>query len=85
MEISIRSFQKAIEKAYFNRDKERGLDRTFIWFIEEVGELAKAIKNGDRENIVEEIADVFAWLVSVANLLEVDLVEAVVRKYGEIL
>lgn len=85
MEIGIRHFQKAIEKAYFHRDKGRGLDRTFIWFIEEVGELAKAIKKGDRENIIEEIADVFAWLVSIANLLKVDLVEAVVKKYGKIL
>jgi len=52
-----------------------------MWFIEEVGELARAIKSGNRDNIEEEIADVAAWLVSLANLLEIDFEEAVLKKY----
>jgi len=53
-----------------------------MWFIEEVGELARAIKNGDMDNIEEEIADVAAWLVSIANLLGVDFEKAVLKKYS---
>ncbi len=85
MGMSIKEFQRAIERAYFDRDSKRGLDRTFMWFIEEVGELARAIKNNDKENIEEEIADVFAWLVSIANLLNIDIEKAVTRKYSHIL
>lgn len=85
MGISIKEFQDAIMRAYYDRDSKRGLDRTFMWFIEEVGELARAIKNGERNNLEEEIADVFAWLVSLANLLNVDLERAVLGKYGHVL
>jgi len=81
MPLTIREFQKKIYDAYFERDNARGLDRTFMWFVEEVGELAKAIKNGGIENIEEEIADVLAWLLSIANLLKVDAEKAVKRKY----
>ncbi|RLE75833.1 MAG: nucleotide pyrophosphohydrolase [Thermoprotei archaeon] len=79
--MTLREFQEIIRKAYFERDSARGLDRTFIWFIEEVGELARAIKSGDMDNIEEEIADVAAWLVSIANLLDVDFEKAILKKY----
>ncbi|MHA1590332.1 MAG: MazG nucleotide pyrophosphohydrolase domain-containing protein [Candidatus Njordarchaeales archaeon] len=81
MGLTFKEFQKIIRDAYFERDSARGLDRTFMWFIEEVGELARAIKNGNRENIEEEIADVAAWLVSIANLLNVDIEKAILKKY----
>lgn len=81
MTLTLRQFQDIIRQAYFHRDSARGLDRTFMWFIEEVGELARAIKSGNRDNIEEEIADVAAWLVSLANLLEIDFEEAVLKKY----
>jgi len=81
MSLTLREFQEIIRKAYFERDSARGLDRTFIWFIEEVGELARAIKSGDMDNIEEEIADVAAWLVSIANLLDVDFEKAILKKY----
>jgi len=79
--LTIREFQELIRKYYYERDSKRGLERTFIWFIEEVGELARAINKGGRENIEEEIADVAAWLVSVANLLGIDLEKAILKKY----
>jgi len=81
--MTIREFQELIRKTYYKRDYARGLDRTFMWFIEEVGELARAIKSGDRSNIEEEIADVAAWLISIANLLDVDLEEAIEKKYSK--
>ncbi len=85
MSISIKYFQKAIFDAYYKRDSERGLEKTFMWFIEEVGELAHAIKENNKDNIVEEIADVFAWLVSIANLLSIDVESAIIKKYNHIL
>lgn len=35
----------------------------------------------DKNSIEEEIADVFAWLLSIANLVGVDLEEAFRKKY----
>jgi NTP pyrophosphatase (non-canonical NTP hydrolase) len=51
--------------------------RTFMWFVEEVGELATALASGqDRANMEEEFADVFAWLCTLANITDVDLEKA---------
>jgi len=78
--MDIKTIQDAIKREYFKRDSKRGLDGTFRWLVEEVGELAKAIRGeGDVE---EEVADTFAWLLSVANLLGVDVERAFLKKYG---
>ena len=79
MEISC--LQEAMRRAYLDRDRKRGLHATFVWLVEEVGELAEAILEGDREGMKEELADVLAWLVSVANLLGIDVEEAISAKY----
>lgn len=64
---------------YGDRDAARGVDATFRWLTEEVGELARAIRTGDRDNLELEFSDVAAWLASLANLLDVDLDTAVAR------
>ncbi|TXT63352.1 MAG: MazG nucleotide pyrophosphohydrolase domain protein [Promethearchaeota archaeon] len=68
---------------YFPRDQKRGLYRTFLWFIEEVGELSTALNqdNLNKPTISEEMADIIAWLTSLANLLEIDLEKALKTKY----
>lgn len=43
--MKISEFQKLIETQYLARDRDRGIDATFRWFVEEVGELAKALRN----------------------------------------
>lgn len=76
----VRGFQRAIELLYGERDRARGVDGTFVWFVEEVGELARALKGEDPENLREEFADVYAWLSTLASLAGVEMAEAV-RKY----
>jgi len=66
---------------YLARDERRGPDATFRWFTEEVGELARAVRKGDRANLELELSDVLAWTVSLANLLDVDL-EQVMDRYA---
>ncbi len=79
--MEIREFQELIARRYKARDQERGVPRTFMWFVEEVGELATALATGtDRANIEEEFADVFAWLCTLANITDVDL-ETACGKY----
>jgi len=73
--------QKIIREKYYERDSVRGLYATFTWFIEEIGELADAVIKMNREAIEEELADVFAWLLSIANLLNINLDIAFRKKY----
>ena len=49
--------------------------------VEEVGELATALTGDDRANLEEEFADVIAWLCTLANISDVDLANALERKY----
>ena len=78
--MEIREFQDLIRQRYGSRDRERGTAATFMWFIEEVGELATALGGQDGENKADEFADVFAWLCTLANINDIDLEEAC-RKY----
>jgi len=80
--ISVRDLQEMIRIMYFEKDAERGVDGTFMWLMEEVGELAAALRNGTSEEIREEFADVIAWLVTIANIVDCDLTAALVEKYG---
>ena len=41
-----------------------------------------ALREGSHADRVEEFADVLAWLATIANVAEVDLSDAVMRKYG---
>ena len=79
--MTIQEFQKNIEMIYLKRDAARGLGGTFMWFVEEVGELATALREEDRQHLEGEFADVFAWLVSLASIAGVDMTKAV-EKYG---
>jgi NTP pyrophosphatase (non-canonical NTP hydrolase) len=80
--ISIGQFQQLIRQMYLEKDLARGIDGTFMWLMEEVGELASALRNGTHEERLGEFADVLAWLTTIANVAGVDLTEAVARKYG---
>jgi NTP pyrophosphatase (non-canonical NTP hydrolase) len=80
--VQIREFQKLISAKYEHRDRERGTPATFLWFIEEVGELATALAGNDQANKKEEFGDVLAWLCTLANINGVDLEEAVEKYRG---
>ena len=81
-DVSFRDFQALIHKMYFDKDESRGIEGTFMWLMEEVGELATALRTEDRENLEEEFADVLAWLTTIANVAGVDLAAAIEKKYG---
>ncbi|HOY63679.1 MAG: MazG nucleotide pyrophosphohydrolase domain protein [bacterium ADurb.Bin236] len=80
--MTIGEFQETIRNIYFNKDDARGLDGTFSWFIEEVGELSRAMRNKDLPAMKEEFADVLAWLVSMASICGVDIESAAMEKYS---
>ncbi len=74
--------QNRIREIYGAKDARRGIDGTFMWFMQEVGELASALRGGDQEERLLEFADVLAWLATLANNAGVNLDEAMARKYG---
>ncbi len=85
---------KELQEFYLEISKERGFDKesaqdTLLLMMEEVGELAKAIRkksgikteeSGAISPVEEEVADVFAYLLHISNILEVDLDEAFWKK-----
>jgi NTP pyrophosphatase (non-canonical NTP hydrolase) len=67
---------------YGEKDHRRGAEGTFLYFMEEVGELATALRSEPQENLEAEFADVLAWLATLANIRGVDLTAAVAKKYA---
>jgi NTP pyrophosphatase (non-canonical NTP hydrolase) len=79
----MKNFQEIIRETYYGKDKKRGVARTFQWLVEEMGELSKALREGKRDFLEEEFADVVAWLASLANLVEISLEDVAMKRYGE--
>ena len=79
--LTLADFQKHISERYEKIDRERGTPKTFLWLIEEIGELATALNGSDRANLEEEFADCLAWLCTLANINDVDLAAAITKKY----
>lgn len=80
--LSLSELQSLIQKMYGAKDAKRGPEGTFLWLMEEVGELAAEIREDRPEALAAEFADVLAWLATLANIMNVDLTAAVLKKYG---
>jgi len=81
--LTLSALQQMLFQMYGAKDAARGDAATFLWLTEEFGELATAVRSGDQEELAAEMADVLAWLVTLANIRGVDLEVAVRRKYGQ--
>jgi len=85
--LTVADFQQFIRDRYYSTDQARGTPATFMWLVEEVGELSSALaappEKRDPANVAEEFADVIAWLCTLANINNVDLAQALRRKYLE--
>ncbi|MDP6540176.1 MAG: MazG nucleotide pyrophosphohydrolase domain-containing protein [Planctomycetota bacterium] len=80
--MEIAKFQALIERIYYERDASRGLAGTHMWFCEEVGELTRALRRNEVDDLEGEFADVLAWLATLASIAGVDLERAACRKYA---
>ena len=80
--MDLAALQHVIGDTYLERDRARGADGTFRWMVEEVGELARALRDGDPAQLSHEAGDVLAWLISVANVAGVDL-DAAAARYAD--
>ena len=77
--MQLAAFQDQMARTYGARDTARGVTATVAWLAEEVGELARAVRKGDRAEQVHELGDALAWLASLANQLDISLDEAAAR------
>jgi NTP pyrophosphatase (non-canonical NTP hydrolase) len=82
MAFSLSELQRLIRATYDAKDRRRGVEGTFMWFMEEIGELASALRSGTPQECAAEFADVLAWLATLANVVDIDLEAAVQSKYG---
>ena len=81
--MNLSDLQALIDKMYSDKDRARGTPATFLWLCEEIGELATALREGTEEQKATEFADVVAWIVTLANINDVDLTQALEAKYGK--
>jgi NTP pyrophosphatase (non-canonical NTP hydrolase) len=82
--MQISEFQTMMHRLYFHRDSERGTAGTYEWLVDEVKELGEALGEGNKTMLEKEFADVIAWLASLANITNVDLERAAVKKYNNV-
>jgi NTP pyrophosphatase (non-canonical NTP hydrolase) len=82
MALTLPQLQTLIRDAYDAKDRRRGVEGTFMWFMEEVGELSAELRGNDKAALAAEFADVLAWLATLANVVGVDLDAAFRDKYG---
>lgn len=80
--MQILEAQRSNFKKYYHTSIARGTEKTFIRLTEEIGEIARALRNRDYEGLAEEIADGLAWLFTLASLTGIDAEAAYMRKYG---
>lgn len=87
--LTVNDVQRLIHQMYGEKDAARGISGTFMWLMEEVGELATALREEPpgqaqpSEALASEFADVLAWLVTIANVAHVDLAHAFSEKYAK--
>ena len=77
--MHISEFQQLMRDTYAEQDNSRGVPATVAWLLEELGELAQAVRKGTPAQQVHESGDVLAWLASLANQIDVDLEVAAMR------
>lgn len=88
-QLTLHDMQRLIQQMYGDKDVARGISGTFMWLMEEVGELATALREEPASNeraseaLAFEFADVLAWLVTIANVAKVDLAQAFTEKYAK--
>src|SRR5205809_474617 len=58
MALTLSQFQDRIRLLYGAKDARRGVEGTFMWFMEEVGELSAALRSGPKDELAAEFADV---------------------------
>ncbi|TVR13936.1 MAG: nucleotide pyrophosphohydrolase [Planctomycetota bacterium] len=79
--FDLRQFQQHMAETYGDKDRERGVAGTFMYLMEEIGELSEALRQPGQHDLEGEFADCLAWLTSLAHVADIDLAAATAQKY----
>lgn len=80
--MTLRDIQQLIDDMYSAKDRKRGAEATFLWLMEEIGELAASIREEPKSLQADEFADVLAWLLTLANVQGIDMTAAMEKYTG---
>lgn len=60
------------------------IERALVWTIEELGELAQAVRRAEGEDrLEEELGQLTAWTFCLANILNLDIAKALHRAFSK--
>jgi len=77
---SLRLLQRAALGIYGRLEPDRAL----VWTVEELGELAQAVRRQEGPaRLEEELGQLTAWMLCLASILEIDLAAAVESAVGK--
>ncbi len=79
--MDLAELRERIRKKYYEIDRKSGSLFLLAVLFEEVGELAEAVRKGDRKSVEEELADVLFMVLSLANLFDVDIEGILIEKF----
>ena len=79
--MELGELQKLIRDRYYETDAKSGHLFLLAVLFEEIGELAEAVRKGEKENVKEELTDVLFVILSIANVFGVSIEERLVEKY----
>lgn len=77
------TLQSDLAARFLARDRESGATFLMMVLVEEVGELAEAVRRGEPAGAKAEVADVAFLAYALANVLDIDLDAAIRRKFLE--
>jgi len=79
--MELQDIQRNARDKFYEKDREVGGPFLVSVLSEEVGELARAVRRKDVENVKEEAADVVFMALCIANQFEVDVEGMIREKY----
>ena len=66
--MNLKELQDILKQRYYEVDAKSGPLFLLAVLFEEVGELAEAVRRGEKKDVEEELVDVLFMVLSIANL-----------------
>lgn len=81
MPTSLPDWQAMFRKIYGRMNKAIGKHKVWDHLLEEIGEVSKESRHKRQNELRDELADVFAWLIAFCNNSGIDLETAILSHY----
>lgn len=81
MPQTLPDWQEMFKNIYGRINKVAGKEKCWLHLLEELGEVSRVFRLKERDNLKDEIADVFAWLVAFCNNAGINLESAILDCY----